>query len=82
MLMQPQSALVASLMGEGQVVPAEITIGLLKEAIECSGTRSTVIIDGFPRKDSNREVFQEVVGYDCEVTMNSLSLSAGEPPNS
>ena len=70
-VMQPQSALVATLMGEGQVVPAEITIGLLKEAIECSG-KAKVIIDGFPRKDSNREVFQEVVGYDCEV--NSLQL--------
>ena len=43
-----------------------MTVGLLKDAMERSG-KAKVLIDGFPRNDSNREVFQKVVGYDCQV---------------
>ena len=56
----------AALMDNGQVVPAEITVGLLRDAMERSG-KPRVLLDGFPRNDSSREMFQKVFGYDCEV---------------
>ena len=46
----------------------QVTVGLLKEAMERSG-KSKILIDGFPRNDSNREVFQKVVGYDCSLVL-------------
>ena len=71
----------AALMNNGQVVPAEITVGLLRDAMQRSGgkprvitqssnrivTPRVVLLDGFPRNDSSREMFQKVFGYDCEV---------------
>ena len=72
----------AALMNNGQVVPAEITVGLLRDAMQRSHggkprvitqssnrivTPRVVLLDGFPRNDSSREMFQKVFGYDCEV---------------
>ncbi len=42
-----------------QIVPAEVTVGLLRDAMQKSG-KLKVLIDGFPRNDSNREVFHKV----------------------
>jgi UMP-CMP kinase len=36
--------------------------------MERSG-KAKVLIDGFPRNDSNREAFQKVVGYDCQLVL-------------
>ena len=44
---------------EGKIVPAEVTIGLLKTAMEASG-RSKFLIDGFPRNPENLNVWLEV----------------------
>lgn len=49
-------------------VRAQVTVGLLKDAMERSG-KTKILIDGFPRNDSNREVFQKVVGYDCSLVL-------------
>jgi adenylate kinase family enzyme len=46
----------------------QVTVGLLQDAMERSG-KTKILIDGFPRNDSNREVFQSVVGYDCELVL-------------
>jgi UMP-CMP kinase len=41
-------------MMEGSIVPAEVTVGLLKEAMQRSGwAERRFLIDGFPRNDDN-----------------------------
>lgn len=37
---------------EGKIVPAEVTVGLLRKAMEASG-KSRFLIDGFPRNPDN-----------------------------
>ncbi|GAX85059.1 hypothetical protein CEUSTIGMA_g12479.t1 [Chlamydomonas eustigma] len=64
----PEGNMVADMIKNGQIVPAEVTVGLLKDAMESSG-KAKVLVDGFPRNDSNREVFQKVVGYDCQLVL-------------
>ena len=49
---------------EGRIVPAEITVGLLKTAMEQSGKKK-FLVDGFPRDMSNLESW--------EVSMSSVT---------
>jgi UMP-CMP kinase len=51
--------MVAEMIKNGQIVPAEVTVGLLKDAMERSG-KTRVLIDGFPRNDSNRYVCERL----------------------
>lgn len=44
---------------EGKIVPAEVTIGLLRAAMERSG-KNKFLIDGFPRNPENLSVWLEV----------------------
>ena len=46
---------------EGKIVPAKVTVELLKKAMESSG-KSKFLIDGFPRSKENLDVFYEVMG--------------------
>lgn len=64
----PEGNMVADMIKNGQIVPAEVTVGLLQDAMRTSG-KTKILIDGFPRNDSNREVFQRVVGYDCSLVL-------------
>lgn len=43
-------------------------VGLLKDAMEKSG-KTRILIDGFPRNYSNREVFAQVLGFDCALVL-------------
>lgn len=45
-------SLMPSYVSEGRIVPAEITVGLLRKAMEASG-KSRFLIDGFPRNPEN-----------------------------
>lgn len=36
--------------------------------MERSG-KTRILIDGFPRNDSNREVFEKVMGFDCSLVL-------------
>jgi len=50
---------------EGVVVPAEITVKLLRNAILANTTAKLFLIDGFPRAMDNYECFRRVLGpYD------------------
>eukprot|EP00798_Chlamydomonas_sp_ICE-L_P003603 gene3603-13686_t len=64
----PDGNMVADMIKNGQIVPAEITVRLLQKAMQESGKKK-ILIDGFPRNDENREAFQAVIGYDCEVVL-------------
>ena len=53
---------------EGKIVPAEITVGLLKKAMEKSGKKK-FLIDGFPRSKENLDSFYDVMGSDFTLNM-------------
>ncbi|GJP81195.1 hypothetical protein CLOP_g11362 [Closterium sp. NIES-67] len=50
---------------EGKIVPAEVTVGLLQKAMKESGNNK-FLIDGFPRNNDNRTVFEKQTGVDPE----------------
>jgi UMP-CMP kinase len=47
---------------EGRIVPSEITVELIRKAIE-SSTAKRVLIDGFPRCEENRIAFEKLVSF-------------------
>uniref|UniRef100_A0A0E0DYF4 UMP-CMP kinase n=1 Tax=Oryza meridionalis TaxID=40149 RepID=A0A0E0DYF4_9ORYZ len=51
--------MIDTIIKEGKIVPSEITIKLLQEAI-IKGGNDKYIIDGFPRNEENRAVFESV----------------------
>jgi hypothetical protein len=51
---------VADMIKNGQIVPSEVTVGLLQSAMTASG-KEKFLIDGFPRNDENRGAFEKVV---------------------
>ena len=63
-------ALIKSCIAEGQIVPQEITIGLLKTAIEerRADGASLFLVDGFPRKMDQAHTFEEQV-VPCEMVL-------------
>lgn len=48
------------MISQGRIVPSEITVKLLCKAMEESGN-DKFIIDGFPRNEENRIIFENVV---------------------
>lgn len=59
---------------EGKIVPAEVTVGLLRTAMEKSGA-TKFLIDGFPRDADNLSCWQEQMVYHEEQSINVISLS-------
>ncbi|KAL6760985.1 uridylate kinase [Haematococcus lacustris] len=64
----PDGDMVADMIKNGQIVPAQITIGLLQRAMASSG-KQRILIDGFPRNQDNRDTFLSMVGYDCSLVL-------------
>jgi UMP-CMP kinase len=56
----PVAELINTTIKEGKIVPAEITIGLLKNAIESSSAKM-FLIDGFPRNIHQGQLFEQQV---------------------
>lgn len=52
--------LISSYIKEGQIVPVEITVGLIAKAMAASGKRK-FLIDGFPRNENNLEGWRRVM---------------------
>jgi UMP-CMP kinase len=52
--------MISNLIKNGQIVPSEITVGLLGDAMNKSG-KSKFLIDGFPRNEENNGSWQRVV---------------------
>lgn len=73
--------MVAEMIKQGQIVPSEITVGLLEKAMKASGERM-FLIDGFPRNDENRERFESQTGmtpkmvlfFDCSEDVMTARL--------
>ncbi|ROW10985.1 hypothetical protein VMCG_01236 [Cytospora schulzeri] len=71
---------------EGKIVPMEVTIALLENAMKATTTSTRFLIDGFPRKLDQALKFEEsvcaaqfVLFYDCpEAVMETRLLKRGE----
>lgn len=53
---------------KGKIVASEVTVKLLKAAIESSDT-DRFLIDGFPRSEENRVAYEQIVSV-----INSLNF--------
>eukprot|EP00164_Ancoracysta_twista_P005858 GFYU01008059.1.p1 GENE.GFYU01008059.1~~GFYU01008059.1.p1 ORF type:complete len:188 (-),score=85.77 GFYU01008059.1:198-761(-) len=80
--------LIENYIKEGAIVPVEITVKLLKKAMDASD-KHQFLIDGFPRNADNVAGWEKVIGdsvdvkfvlfFDCnEETMEKRLLSRGE----
>ena len=62
------SKLIESIMVSGKIVPVEITVGLLKQAMEQNGWgEAKFLVDGFPRNEDNFRGWEEVIGDEADV---------------
>eukprot|EP01121_Diplochlamys_sp_Union-15-3_P001044 TRINITY_DN108_c0_g1_i2.p1 TRINITY_DN108_c0_g1~~TRINITY_DN108_c0_g1_i2.p1 ORF type:complete len:205 (-),score=46.23 TRINITY_DN108_c0_g1_i2:21-635(-) len=59
-------AMIDEMIKKGQIVPSEVTIGLLKKAMEKNVVKK-FLIDGFPRNDENRRGWTDIVGESADV---------------
>ncbi|GJN11952.1 hypothetical protein PR202_ga30192 [Eleusine coracana subsp. coracana] len=53
---------------EGRIVPSEITVELIRKAMEMSNAKR-VLIDGFPRCEENRIAFERIMGSEPDVVV-------------
>ena len=67
--------LISSFIKEGKIVPASITIGLLKKAME-ENAGATFLIDGFPRKLDQAKMFMRMNGRPMFVLFFDVSKEA------
>lgn len=56
--------MIDSIIKEGKIVPSEITVKLLQEAM-IKSENDKFLIDGFPRNQENRLSFENVVSPLC-----------------
>ncbi|KAF8110784.1 hypothetical protein N665_0079s0098 [Sinapis alba] len=84
-------AMIQSMIAEGRIVPSEITVKLLCKAMEESDN-DKFLIDGFPRNEENRIVFQNlaklepafVLFFDCpeeELQRRIMNRNQGREDN-
>ncbi|CAM9775259.1 unnamed protein product [Pylaiella littoralis] len=62
---------------EGKIVPAEVTVGLLRKAMKASG-KSRFLIDGFPRSPDNLAAWEASAAGDAVVFDLALFLDCPE----
>jgi UMP-CMP kinase len=55
--------MIQNMIKEGKIVPAEVTVKLLQKAMEES-ENDKFLIDGFPRNEENRAIFESVTGIE------------------
>lgn len=54
--------MIKNMIKDGKIVPSEVTVRLLLKAMEDSKGEK-FLIDGFPRNDENRAVFERMVPF-------------------
>ena len=63
-----QGATIKNLMHEGKLVPSEIIVRLLLNAMLASGN-DKFLIDGFPRNEENREAYEKIIKIEPEFAL-------------
>ncbi|GIQ86203.1 adenylate kinase/UMP-CMP kinase [Kipferlia bialata] len=70
-------AMIRSDIKEGRIVKAEVTVGLLRDAIRRNPENETFLIDGFPRAVEQFECFEKIM-HDTAVAAGFLYLDCEE----
>ena len=73
----PDGDMIAELIKEGKIVPSEITVRLLINAMHKSDKR-VFLIDGFPRSEENRSAWFNVAGAEGIVTEGCICIDVDE----
>lgn len=60
--------LILDIIKEGRIVSSEITVELIRKAMETSNA-DKVLIDGFPRCEENRIAFERIVGTEPDIVV-------------
>uniref|UniRef100_A0A0E0D9X6 adenylate kinase n=1 Tax=Oryza meridionalis TaxID=40149 RepID=A0A0E0D9X6_9ORYZ len=60
--------LILNIIKEGKIVPSEITVELIRKAME-SNDAKRVLIDGFPRCEENRIAFERITGTEPDLVI-------------
>ena len=68
--------MIKDMIQEGQIVPSQVTVRLLLKAMEDS-KGDKFLIDGFPRTDENREVFERMVPFLLHCQQEALFSQLG-----
>ncbi|KAL8539602.1 hypothetical protein ACS0TY_001275 [Phlomoides rotata] len=53
---------------EGKIVPSEVTVKLIKKAVEAT-ENDRFLIDGFPRTEENRIAYERVMGTEPDIVL-------------
>lgn len=64
--------MIMNTIGEGRIVPSEVTVKLILREMESSDNHK-FLIDGFPRSQENRIAFEQIVS----LAFNLVSLKFG-----
>jgi UMP-CMP kinase len=68
----PLAALINSKIDAGQIVPAEITVGLIQQAMQASESNQ-FLIDGFPRSQGNVDAWNDTMEmHDVAMVLNFI----------
>ncbi|KAL8151025.1 hypothetical protein V2J09_020833 [Rumex salicifolius] len=67
-ILKYRRTMIQNMIKEGKIVPSEVTIKLLQQAMEKSGN-DRFLIDGFPRNEENRANFEKVTGITPEFVL-------------
>lgn len=64
----PNGDLINNIILKGEIVPVEITVNLIKSAIEkAGGAKKKFLIDGFPRNENNLNGWNDLMSEYCDV---------------
>eukprot|EP00924_Labyrinthula_sp_SR-Ha-C_P012348 snap_masked-scaffold_10-processed-gene-4.23-mRNA-1 protein AED:0.02 eAED:0.02 QI:0/-1/0/1/-1/1/1/0/200 len=69
--------LISKYIARGEIVPVEITVGLIKTAMNKLGKEKVFLIDGYPRNEDNVQGWNRVIGEDADV-VGCLHLKCSE----
>ncbi len=79
----PEGNKIADMMNNGQIVPSEVIVNLLKTAMVESG-KTKFLIDGFPRNLENRDTYVNLLSSDDDLSLRRpcQGLALSSPPRS
>ncbi|KAL5200354.1 hypothetical protein ABZP36_021557 [Zizania latifolia] len=60
--------LILDIIKEGRIVPSDITVDLIRKAMESTNAKK-VLIDGFPRCEENRIAFERIIGTEPDLVI-------------
>ncbi|KAK2975848.1 hypothetical protein RJ640_022865 [Escallonia rubra] len=67
-LNRENGAMILNTIKEGKIVPSEVTVKLIKRAIE-SSVNDKFLIDGFPRCEENRVTYERIIGKEPNIVL-------------